>query len=136
MGEESNLLFMFHEGLGQASLKDLESEHLVLDCPRADEPVDNHLQHVWSKNQPLKRPICWHLPFLPDSMNSVDRLRIRRRIPCRVDEDDTVGTRYSQARSANLHAQTSVLQTKMPTNGQAGSSAGHIDAHKYSNSHL
>ena len=43
MCEKANLLFMLHEGLGQASFEDLESKHLVLDCSRADESVDDYL---------------------------------------------------------------------------------------------
>ena len=74
------------DALEQVSLALLERDDLLLDRPRRDEPIDRDRL------------------ALADAVGPVDRLRLGRRVPPGVEDEDVVGLGQRQPEAARLEA--------------------------------
>mmetsp|Transcript_77707 Transcript_77707/g.225511 ORF Transcript_77707/g.225511 Transcript_77707/m.225511 type:complete len:603 (-) Transcript_77707:580-2388(-) len=90
--EQVRLLFVLKRRLGQPHLEHLQPKHLVLDQAACHQPV--HLD----------------LTILANSVGAVHSLRVRRRIPRRVDHDDAIRTGEVQSDAAYTRGQEHALE--------------------------
>ena len=92
-------LILAEDRVGERALRRLQLEDLLLDRVPRDEPRRDHA------------------PRLADAVRAVDRLRLDRRIPPRIEQEDVVGRGEVEAMAARLEAD----QEQRARSGRSGS---------------